>query len=703
MDASNVFGVERPRQLVAPAAGALLTLVMGVVLLLGSRLATQVAREVVGLQTASGLTGYPAVLQQELNALRDRLEARAYAGQALADLRSTSSAFNTDVQRLAAADGSGSSDLQEALRLWRDYQAVLDAVTDFSGQPYLDTDASGSSFTREGREHYANVKHAQAYARDNSERLHTLLGALASTLQQQASAQARRLRLLLSGGVLAALVLGVLTGYLQVMRVRFERAARAAQEQTRDILLTVKEGLFLLDADYRIGSVWSEALTRLFGRRDFAGLTFEELLTGMVPPATLSTASKYIKLLWGERAQESLIKSINPLGQVEVQVENAHGGRDTRYLQFDFHRVLGPEGITHVLVSVTDITSSVMLARELQESQENANAQVDMIMGVMHIDPVQLGSFLDATETGLQLINAILKEPARSDADFRKKLDGIFRELHSIKGEASAVGLGTVAHRVHALEDGVSELKQRSGLTGNDFLPLVVKLDELMAHLKMLRELAERFSSLRGAASPAPGERGASRPIDELLPILQTLAERLAGDHRKRFRLQSSGLAEVPAAYRGPVKEVLIQLLRNAAVHGIESADVRRAHTKEETGLVQIEFVKRAEGYELVFEDDGAGISTEHLKAAAVRKRLLTQDEADAMDSRAAMSLIFRPGFSTEDQVSLDAGRGVGMDVVARSIYTLGGKIGVSTTPGKFTRFKITLPAAAAATDFAVA
>jgi chemotaxis protein histidine kinase CheA len=72
------------------------------------------------------------------------------------------------------------------------------------------------------------------------------------------------------------------------------------------------------------------------------------------------------------------------------------------------------------------------------------------------------------------------------------------------------------------------------------------------------------------------------------------------------------------------------------------------------------------------------------------------------MDSRAAMGLIFRAGFSTQEQVSMDAGRGVGMDVVARSVSLLGGKIGVTTNPGKFTRFKIALPVSEGA-DSAVA
>jgi len=101
----------------------------------------------------------------------------------------------------------------------------------------------------------------------------------------------------------------------------------------------------------------------------------------------------------------------------------------------------------------------------------------------------------------------------------------------------------------------------------------------------------------------------------------------------------------------------------------------------------------------VVFEDDGAGILPDQLKAAAVRKQILTEAEAAGMDTRAAMALIFRPGFSTQEEVTMDAGRGVGMDVVARTVYGLGGKIGVSTNPGRFTRFKIVLPAAEAASS----
>jgi two-component system chemotaxis sensor kinase CheA len=751
----SVAGNERRRQLVTASIGTALMLVMGLVLIWGFRLATHMRTNIIALQTASTLQTYPEEISHQLNALRDRLEVRAYSGQALADLQASVKRFGHELRLLSLSVDTDSPQMGHALLLWNQYGPVLEPVVSFNGQPYVDSDTAGSLLSREGREHYAAVKRAQLFASENARPLQTQLANLATGLQHTSSDAATRLRSLLMAGVLVALVLALVAAYFQLSRSRHERVAREAQEQTRDILKTVREGFFLLDAQYRIGSVWSDALTHMFGRNDFAGLTFEELLEDLVPQSTLTTAMKYIKLLWGDRAHENLMKSINPLGQLEITVENGHGGKETRYLQFDFHRVMGPEGIKHVLCAVGDVTSAVLLARELHESQENASAQLDMMVGMMHVDPLQLVSFLDTADAGLKLVNTILREPARTDAEFRKKLAGLFRELHTIKGEASALNLKSVASRVHTLEDMVGDCKKKPELSGNDFLPLVLKLDDLLAHLRNVREMAARLTVLKdtipGAAAPAaasaaaaapnathsvtapppatapaaaassgtaglpragapapatsntpPAERAARR-VEDLSPALYSMAERLAQEHAKRFRLILRGLAEVPTVYSATIKDCLIQMLRNAAVHGIESPEVRLASAKKDTGSVQVDFRRSPDGYELLFEDDGVGIAPDTLKAAAVRRQLISEEDAALMDTRAAMALIFRPGFSTQDEVSMDAGRGVGMDVVARSVYALGGKIGVSTHPGKYTRFKIVLPADESLSSTAVA
>ena len=365
--------------------------------------------------------------------------------------------------------------------------------------------------------------------------------------------------------------------------------------------------------------------------------------------------------------------------------------------------MVGPKGVKHVLCSVGDITSNVLLARELQEAQENANAQVDMMVGMLHVDPLQLGSFLDTTETGLQLINAILKEPARTDTEFRKKLGGLFRELHSIKGEASALNLMSIANRVHHLEDMVSELKKRAELSGNDFLPMVLKLDDLLAH-KGVREMATRLTALKDPARRTAPRRARAREF----PARARPEGALARTSRRRCRRSPRGWRRIIARHSSsPFRACGNPGSLRCDGKGLRHPDVAqrggprdRAERgapylgKADVGTVRVDFRRSGEGYELLFEDDGAGISPQTLKEAAVRKNIITAEEAASMDTRAAMALIFRPGFSTQEEVTMDAGRGVGMDVVARTVYGLGGKIGVSTNPGRFTRFKIVLPAA---------
>ncbi len=233
---------------------------MGLALLAGFRQATQIRSSITALQTASELQTYPGVIAQQLTALRERLETREYTGQAHADLVGTVQRFNDDIQLLSRRRGGQSAQLQAAVQMWQAYSPVLAPVIAFAGEPYVDTD-SGSSLSESGRMYYSNVRQAQLLARQNVLQLHQQLSAVSGSLQEQTSGAASRLRTLLSGGVLAALVLAAAAAYLQLTRAKHERAAREAQEQTRDILKTVREGFFLLDADYKIGSVWSEALT----------------------------------------------------------------------------------------------------------------------------------------------------------------------------------------------------------------------------------------------------------------------------------------------------------------------------------------------------------------------------------------------------------------------------------------------------------
>ena len=263
----SLVSTERRGHLTTAGIGTALMIVMGAVLIFGFRLATHMRSNIGACRRRALCRATPTMIARQLNTLRDRLEERAYSGQALADLRAPSRRFDQELRRLSAAGDLDSPQLGQALLLWNQYAPVLDPVITFNGQPYVDSDDGGSSLSRDGHQHYADGQACPAVRRRQC------AGAAARswppsprTLQHTASDGATRLRTLLLVGVIAALVLAAAAIYFQLTRVRHERAAHDAQEQTRDILKTVQEGFFLLDADYRIGTVWSEALTRMFGR-----------------------------------------------------------------------------------------------------------------------------------------------------------------------------------------------------------------------------------------------------------------------------------------------------------------------------------------------------------------------------------------------------------------------------------------------------
>ncbi|HEY5928254.1 MAG TPA: response regulator [Kofleriaceae bacterium] len=168
----------------------------------------------------------------------------------------------------------------------------------------------------------------------------------------------------------------------------------------------------------------------------------------------------------------------------------------------------------------------------------------------------------------------------------------------------------------------------------------------------------------------------------------------LAGSLGKRARLQLGGEdTELDKLLVEALDEPLMHLVRNAVDHGLEFPDAREAAGKSPEGLVRLVAAHRGNQVEIRVSDDGRGLDPAKLKAKALERGLINEDEAEAMDDRAARELIFRAGFSTAATVSEVSGRGVGMDVVRQTIITrLKGTIDVESTVGQGSTFVLKLP-----------
>jgi two-component system chemotaxis sensor kinase CheA len=695
---------------------------VAVVLIPGLELASELADTSVALKFAGQQQRNPALIRASLESMHDRLTNRGYIQESLDQLREASAKLDAGLGEMnaprpaswfalsgdTAAKGEPISG-KHAIPLhdsWSTLQEALQPLVKFTGVPYQDNETTGTVLNEGGRQLERDVTTALRVGKRTIPQLDAELAAIVTDLQTRNARSATELRLVMLTGLLIAIVLGVLVATLLLARQRQEASLREARQQTADILRTVKDGLFLLDEHLVIGASYSSALESLFQRKDFAGLPFESLLKDIVSEKTLATALKFVAVLWSERTKENLVKTINPLGEVEVNFDGGPGKVSTRYLQFEFHRVRVDGKIKNVLVAVSDVSARVDLARELQSSQNQAQAQVDTLLGILHVDPAQLAAFLNDSNAAMKMINAVLREPAREESAFRKKLDTLFRQVHSVKGEAAALGLSSIESRAHSFEDDLKGLREKSDLSGNDFLPLVIKLDDLLTHLQSVGDLVSRLARLHaagGSSEPAShtdtavienGSPAAAAKSDtSVTGMLQQLTQRVAGENHKDAALQCMGFDTVPDEYRRIVKDIAVQAVRNSIVHGIESTTDRLNTGKPTQGQLKLIFQELGDaGYKLIAEDDGQGLSTEKIKHAALKKGFITEEKAATLDAKQVFSLLFQPGFSTVETATKDAGRGVGMNLMAGLMQQIGGKVSVATVPGKFTRLTLSMP-----------
>ncbi|HPP87040.1 MAG TPA: chemotaxis protein CheA, partial [bacterium] len=134
----------------------------------------------------------------------------------------------------------------------------------------------------------------------------------------------------------------------------------------------------------------------------------------------------------------------------------------------------------------------------------------------------------------------------------------------------------------------------------------------------------------------------------------------------------------------------LMHTVRNSMDHGIEKTEERKAKGKNEVGIIEIKAENRGDNVVISIRDDGAGLNKKKILEKALKNKLIS--EKDELTDMQIYNLIFQPGFSTAEQVTEISGRGVGMDVVKKTVMSLGGRIEIETSEGLGTKFEIILP-----------
>jgi len=208
-------------------------------------------------------------------------------------------------------------------------------------------------------------------------------------------------------------------------------------------------------------------------------------------------------------------------------------------------------------------------------------------------------------------------------------------------------------------------------------------LDELE---QLTREIQDSVMAIR------------AQPVRSVFERMPRLIREISASTGKRVKLVTEGEGtEVDKTVIERLTDPITHMLRNAIDHGLETPEQRIAAGKPEEGLVRLAAFHRSGRIVIEVSDDGKGIDRARVRAIATDKGLIAAEAALSDDE--IDNLIFLPGFSTASVVSNISGRGVGMDVVKKSVQALGGRITIASRPGEGSVFTLSLPLTLAVLD----
>jgi two-component system chemotaxis sensor kinase CheA len=393
----------------------------------------------------------------------------------------------------------------------------------------------------------------------------------------------------------------------------------------------------------------------------------------------------------------------------------------------------------------------------------------------MDVDRAILQTFHAETAENLATIQGALLAIEQDPHD-PEVIGALFRAVHTIKGNAEALGVTPITRAAHAVEDVLAAV--RSGrvavssalvdvlLDAHDAMvralaanvagterPMAAELCERLAHASR-GELADAYEAAKVPEAVPGGERGRTRArtlrvevstldrivtaleelvvsrgrievalhrgtdasdalaeVDRSFDVLRELVMRLrlvdagvtlraqarsvrdlARATGKRVRLVvDAGDVEVDTSVLEALRDPLTHMVRNAVDHGIEPPEARMERGKDAVGTIALRARREAGRFVVEVADDGAGLSRARILAKARALGLVRGDEEELLDED-VFRLVLAPGFSTAETVTALSGRGVGMDVVARAVASLGGVVEIDGREGRGTTFRLRVP-----------
>jgi two-component system chemotaxis sensor kinase CheA len=399
------------------------------------------------------------------------------------------------------------------------------------------------------------------------------------------------------------------------------------------------------------------------------------------------------------------------------EIEKVMPGGLNKVLDLNWAPVINDNDVVEqILLCVRDVTELRKLSAETAEQKR----ELDIIGEILGVNQEKFHQFITSTITYIAEIENIIRDNPNGSLD---AINIIFRNIHTIKGNARTYGLTNLSNHVHDTESVYDELRRPNSIIAWD-------QTRLLDDLAQVHQLVEHYAKINEVSlgRKGPGRKGSiekyvmvdNKQIQETIKLLEKVSHSNIHDlieaknavHSMLGRLGSESLdtafaaivESLPALAQGlgkqepevlinngklllksqsvgVIKDIFTHLFRNCVDHGLEMPAERLANDKPIQGCIDVAIEMEDDQVKISIKDDGCGLALNKIRQKALDNGLIQENES--LDDEKAAALIFLPGFSTANKLTDISGRGVGMDTVVGFARKEGGYVKINFLDNK--------------------
>ncbi len=423
------------------------------------------------------------------------------------------------------------------------------------------------------------------------------------------------------------------------------------------------------------GQDWTDAEKRSLAQAQAAGLALYDIVVKIDPHCTMPIA-----------ARQLIQNAISGIGQVLVVRPDAKSPAASKQVEFVFATTRSQEQIA-AKCHIPTITGDVIVTLIEAAAPAKAAASVDPPTTATASEatapavPVSVSTSVSsssssASSSPTHAVSAEERAPGPEPGLSQALVENILR--------VEAGRIDNVLNLVGELIIGKSMLQQALGEFGKRYPKETLRgkfADAMAFQARVLNDLQRSVMKIRMV------------PVDQLFRRFPRIVRDVARQCGREVDLELAGQeTDLDKGILDAIAEPLTHLVRNAVSHGIEPSEERRRLGKSPRGKIKLNAYHQGNQVVVEISDDGRGIDAQKIRAKALELKMVTSDEAARLTEGETLDFIFRPGFSTAEEVTEVSGRGVGMDVVQSVLQRLKATIHVETHVGQGTTFRLKLP-----------